>query len=376
MGIKIGEVSELGIESSRVSEFYRNHWKREIALSMPSFYQWQFTESPSDAGSDHCMVAADEDSDELYGVMGLNRRPFFLNGSKSKGAELTTWIVDEKHIGKGIGAKILKEIQNRYDILIGMGISDMALPIYMRSGFRYIKAIPRYVRVFDFDKIEDYAKCTPLAKKLAKQWLSIANQQFSISSLSREKVGLLEDVMSKRFNFFSRDYDHLQWRYSEHPIFEYSQHLIHANGNSKGKGCIVCMRVEKSVKGLNILHVLDCFGDPSDMQATISFINEFCLTNSIHLADFYCTSTSISKYFISSGWFSINDDGCFQFPHLFHPVKLRKPPTTSLIYWSKKDFVGMADIGKLYMTKEDADLDRPTTQTYQNLQKDNLKEKI
>jgi len=367
MSTKIGEVSELGIESDQVSAFYKKHWKREIALSIPSFYQWQFTGSPIDNGIDHCMVAINQDSSELLGVMGLNRRPFLLNGSKLKGAELTTWIVDNAHLGKGIGAKILKEIQNRYDVLIGMGISDMAIPIYMRSGFRYIKAIPRYVKVFDFSKIEGYAAFSPLGKKLAQQWSNVVPQEFKAEALNSEKAELIEGIMKERFNFFTRDYSHLHWRYTKHPIFQYIQNIVYATDNDKGKGCIVCMRIENNIPGLNILHILDFFGDPHDMQAAISFINEFCIKNNIHLADFYCTSTGISSYFISSGWFSTNDDLCFQFPHLFHPIELRKPPTTSLTYWSREDFTQMADIGKLYITKEDADLDRPTVQTYQNL---------
>lgn len=369
MGIKIGEVCELGLESSCVSEFFDRHWKRRIALSIPSFYRWQFTESPSDAGNDHCMVAVDEGSGNLYGVMGLNRRTFILSSSKLNGAELTTWIVDNKHIGKGIGARMLKAIQHRYDALIGMGISEVALQIYMKSGFRYIRAIPRYVRVFNFEKIEPYAEYTTLARKLVKKWMGINNTRFSVGPPRKEDIEMIESLMRNQFNYFTRDYEHLCWRYSKHPVFQYNQYLVRTEGNRDGKGCIVCVRVEKDVKDLSILHVLDCFGDPSDMPAAISFIDQYCISNDVHIADYYCTSTSISKYFISSGWFSINDDACFQFPNRFHPLEFQKPPTTSLIYWSKEKFVDMADIGRLYVTKEDADMDRPTGQTYQNLGK-------
>ncbi len=365
MATIIGDVKELGINNKCVSDFYRFHWERKIALSILPFYRWQFTESPSDAGNDHCMVAVDEGSGKLRGVMGLNRRPFFLNGSMLKGAELTTWIVDDKHIGKGIGAKILINIQSKYDVLIGMGITDMALPVYMRRGFRYIKAIPRYIRVFDFEAIIDYAQHTPLAKKLVKQWLNISNKTpFIAEPISKESIRSLEPLLRKQFNYFSRGCKFLEWRFSKHPVFKYNQYLIYSDGNSTGKGVFVCIRVEESVKNLKILHILDCIGDPLDMKAAISFINDFCTKNGIHLADFYCTSTKVSRHFISSGWFSINDDTCFQFPHLFHPIEFTTPPTTSLTYWSKENFADMAEIGRLYVTKQDADLDRPTVETY------------
>jgi len=367
MAIIIGDVNELGLNSMCVSNFYKGHWKRKTALSNPKFYRWQFTESPSDKGDDHCMVAVDESSGELCGVMGLNRRSFFLNGLLLNGAELTTWVVDNKHFGKGIGAKILKKIQSKYDVLIGMGITDMALSIYMRSDFRYLRSIPRYIRVFEFEKIEEYSQYIPLAKKLIKKWSNFSNNTpFNVEPISEENISSLKPILIKQFNYFSRDHNFLEWRFSKHPIFKYNQYLLYSDGIHKGKGVFVCMRLETSVENLKILHIIDCIGDPLDMPAAISFINDFCIKNGIHVTDFYCTSTKISSYFVSSGWFSINDDTCFQFPHLFHPVEFRTPPSTSLIYWSKDNFVDMSDIGRLYVTKQDADLDRPTLETYQN----------
>ncbi len=94
MSIVVGDVTGLGFHSDQVIKFFSDHWKRKIALSVPSFYKWQFTESPADAGNDHCVVAVDDVTGDLLGVMGLNTRPFFLNQSILKGVEPTTWIVD------------------------------------------------------------------------------------------------------------------------------------------------------------------------------------------------------------------------------------------------------------------------------------------
>jgi len=367
MGIVVGDAKELNVNSKSVCQFYEQYWKRKIALSNHSFYEWQFTGSPSDAGDDHCMLAMDDSSNQLVGVMGLNTRPFYIDGSIVNGAELTTWMVDEKHFGKGVGAKILKKIQGKYDVLIGMGITDAALSVYMRSGFRYIRTIPRYVKVFDFDSVAAHAKHDMLAKKLAKQWSVLGNDvPFESKIADSESIELLQPLIGKQLNFFSRDYKFLEWRYVNHPVFDYQQYVIHSKGG-KGKGVYVALREETSIENLKILHVMDFIGDQSDMPAAISFIHDYCTKNKVHLADFYCTATTISRHFISSGWFSINDDLCFQFPHLFHPMELRIPPTTSLIYWSRDDFLEMSDISRLYITKQDSDLDRPTMDTYEKL---------
>ena len=365
MAIVVGDAKELNVDSKSVCHFYEQHWKRKIALANHSFYEWQFTGSPSDAGDDHCMLAVDDASNQLVGVMGLNTRPFYINGSDVKGAELTTWMVDEKYFGKGVGAKILKKIQSRYDVLIGMGITDSALSIYMRIGFRYIRAIPRYVRVFDFDSVAEHAKYDVLAKKLARQWSVLGNTvPYESKIADSQAIELIQPLIRKQLNFFSRDDKFLEWRYVNHPVFEYQQFVIHSKQN-KGKGVYVALREETSIENLRIVHVMDFIGDSGDMPAAISFIHDYCTNNKIHLADFYCTATKISRYFVGTGWFSINDDNCFQFPHLFHPIELRTPPTTSLIYWSRNNFLEMADTSRLYITKQDADLDRPTMETYE-----------
>jgi hypothetical protein len=40
---------------------------------------------------------------------------------------------------------------------------------------------------------------------------------------------------------------------------------------------------------------------------------------------------------------------------------MRTPPTTSLILWAKDDIGALLDRSRLYVTKGDCDMDRPTT---------------
>jgi len=357
MTIVAGDVTSLGLKSQQVRDFISKHWKKEIAMSVESFYEWQFTGSPADKGDDHCAVAVDEESGRLVGVMGLNKRPFIINGETFKGVEPTTWIVDETQTGKGIGKKMIHFIQSQYDVFLGMG-----------NGFRLLRTIPRFLKVFDLAQIKEYAQHDFLAEKLVEQWIDTGdNTPFKITKMTPDSIQKLEPLLHKQFNMFTRGFEYLDWRFTRHPVFQYEQAII--RGEGPGEGVYVCLRVEDSVENLKILHVVDCAGDARDMPAAISYIHNFCKSNGIQLADFYCTSSSMNRFFVNSGWFSIMDDQCFQFPHLFHPVLLRIPPTTSMIYWSKNNLVDLADIGRLYVTKQDADFDRPTLATYGKMNK-------
>jgi hypothetical protein len=358
MSIQVGAVSELGIDSKSVALFYKDTWQRKIALSDNVFYDWQFRAIPSAPSLDNCVIAFDTDSNKILGVMGLNERRFSLDGEWKQGAELTTWIVAKECQGAGVGPRILEYIQEKYQVLIGMGISAMALPIYMRNGFRYLSAIPRFTKVFDLDAIKDISTQTPLARKLVAAWSTAdASYEFHVAE-GVNGVGALHERVRTRLNLFSRDVEHLAWRYVEHPYFDYKPFMITLPDNESQ--AFVCLREETSVEGLRMLHVLDCFGDEKAMPAALAFVDSYCMDNSFHVVDFYSTSATINKFLLGSGWFSTMDDKFFQMPHLFHPLELRDPPTTSLIYWAKDNFVEMCDFSKLYITKQDADFDRPT----------------
>jgi hypothetical protein len=108
---------------------------------------------------------------------------------------------------------------------------------------------------------------------------------------------------------------------------------------------------------------MDCVGDDVALPGAFTFIDDYCEEEGAHVADFYCTAAHITKHPRSRGWFSTLDDQYFQFPHLFHPVEVRRPATTSLIYWARENLSEMCDFSRLYVTKQDADLDRPVPRT-------------
>mgnify|MGYP001371432225 FL=1 len=141
---------KLHINNEAIRKFYEENWPRKIVLSNAKFYKWQFLDAPDCQSHDHCVVAYNRRDQQIVGVMGLTKRTFFLSGHTVNGAELTTWIVSDHGRRLGAGAKMLLFIKENFSVAVGTGISEMALPVYMRSGFRYIKALPRFIKVINF----------------------------------------------------------------------------------------------------------------------------------------------------------------------------------------------------------------------------------
>jgi hypothetical protein len=360
MAINIGFASDLGVNSELIRNFYETNWMRKIALSDKKFYDWQFIETPGSVSRDNCVIAYDDEKVEVLGVMGLNKREFFLNNRAIYGAELTTWAVCEQALGSGLGAKILGFIQKEFEVLIGMGISEMALPIYMRSGFRYLSSIPRFIKVINFENLKLNSTHTNLAVKLIKQWSGRKANSYYAKEVNSKEYEDLFNSFKVEINLFTRNNIHRLWRFEKHPFFKYKQYLIGKTKDDTSAKSFIAFREESNLKNFKILHVVDLFGEKDCIPSAISFVENYARDNEFDVIDFYCTASSIYRFMLGGGWFSINDDKCFQFPHLFHPIEMRNPPTTSLIYWSKNHLNEIADISKLYITKQDADLDRPT----------------
>ncbi|HEV7372064.1 GNAT family N-acetyltransferase [Arenibaculum sp.] len=359
-GIRAGAACNLGVSPDRVSAFYASHWRRPIALGLESFYLWQFRDAPAADGRDRACVAIDSDG-ALVGVMGLNPRPFILDGEHLAGAELTTWIVSPEARGKGVGKAIMRSLQDSYEVLLGGGITNDAQSIYLTSGFDFIRYLPRFYRIHDVDALVDVGlvECNALGRRLVEQCLG--RPAVARWSVDRVGVDVLADcgtAMMQDFNLFIRDAAHLGWRYADHPVFDYSFHHV-TSPAVPGPGLGLVLR-ETEVAGQRVVHVVDFLGDAALLPSATAFLDEFCRSVGAMAVDVTCVSQRVRAYLRESGWFSAVDEPHLQFAHLFNPPELRTPPTTSLMMWTRSRMRALADHSRLHFAKGDLDLDRPT----------------
>jgi GNAT superfamily N-acetyltransferase len=351
---RVLEVDEAGVGAEQVGTFIAEHWRREVALSIPRFFDWQFRDSPANAGCNRCLVVVDSDG-QLHGFMGITAREFHLDGRRVPGAELTTWVISESLRGLGLGKQIVRRIQSSFEVITGMGISDSALPIYMTHGLKYMRYLPRYVRVFDPDRVAPISKLDSFGERAIRRELNPVRVKFESKAIGFTEAGEFAAPLYRKFNCAVRDSDVLQWRYGDHPYYQYEAHRV----SDAGGDAAVVLRVDAK-RDLHIVHVTDVLGDEARVPAVLAFLDEYCLERSVALADFYCSADPIGHGFWSHGWFSSVDDFYVQVPNWFYPIDMRIPPTTSLILWARTDVGSVIDRSRIYITKGDCDMDRPT----------------
>lgn len=357
----VGSASELGVKVDSIAAFYDAHWNRKIALSLPSFYRWQLLDPPASEGTDHCCVAVDRDG-AILGVMAANPHRFMLSGKSRHAAEMSTWVVSKEARGRGVGQAIMRWLQSRYDVLLGAGISTMAVPLYMLAGYRYIRHIPRYVQIYRTPP-DDFLRLTESGRRMLQQ----PRPPRGTSSLGAKvtPIGLADladfaEWVLRPFNHFVRDRANLVWRYGRHPVFTYDSFSVTAPTGRAAVG----LRLDK-IGGTKIAHIVELFGEEGVLSAAVAFIDDYCREHNVSLADFTGTLGAICSRFLDAGWYSTLDDADVQVVHLFYPVEFRSPPTTSLMLWSRDDMTDLLNYEKLYFTKGDLDLDRPTVSYYE-----------
>lgn len=227
----------------------------------------------------------------------------FLNGLSINGGELTTWMISEKLQGTGMGTKIVQYCQSQYDALTGFGISGASLRVFRRQDFRFIRQIPRFIKVLNFEPLKKYTKYDPLAQDLIDRWAVKKSSKFEIVDISEATLEISNNYLKQNFNHFSRDSTHLTWRYQNHPYFLYKQFVISSSPKNHGTPVFLCLREELSLADFKILHVLDFFGADENIPAAINFLENYAAEHNFDLIDFYCTASSINSHFINFGFF-------------------------------------------------------------------------
>src|SRR5262249_27794644 len=150
---------------------------------------------------------------------GLHPRPFVLAGCPRQGAEMTTWVVSEQARGKGVGRAIMNRLQERFEVLLGAGITAAAIPLYMMAGFRFIRSLPRYVRVYG-ELPSELLRATELGQRLLRRPRE-TRVAYSSAPASAAEVAEIATAALSRMNHFVRDAAQLEWRYRRHPAFVY-----------------------------------------------------------------------------------------------------------------------------------------------------------
>lgn len=348
------EVANTDIDSGSLCKYIEKNWIRQTVLSIVDFFEWLLKYYPAGNGVNRSLVIVNRKTSDMHGFFGITPRRFIVNGNTLSGAELTTWIISEEARGRSFASQMLTHLISNYDFIFAVGgVTAPALDVYKRMGFKHISSIPRFYKIYNLERTRAISNITDLGLKLLSK---INIRVESVPPVEEFNPASSYKNSYERMNCYTRSVADIVWRYIKHPFHKYKIFVINPNSE---KEVFLVLRIEQH-EFIRLCHVIDFYGYEEGFLDALNFIDYHCLNNNVDFADFYCLSSQITKYFWCNGWFSALDDSQVTVPHLFNPLELRNPPTSSIIMHSPKHLIQLCDINRLYITKGDGDLDKPT----------------
>lgn len=204
------------------------------------------------------------------------------------------FIVAETFRGKGIGNAIKLEMLKSFDIpIMSMGISDDALPILIKRGWKQDPLVPVLKRIFTPKNLREsllflFGQKQRLLNifKLHKSH-EYKTRFFECNNIPEEDaiIRLLSRQKNTQKIGVIKNYAYLQWRYAEFPWPEYSALLIKDNFENP-----YCLLIYRFISTTDI-EIVDFVGDEYNCSAISFAITQLRLRH-VNLCSLTCSCSS------------------------------------------------------------------------------------
>lgn len=339
-----------------VREFFARVYRPDYVLAIDErLFRWQF--GGLNGGSARCYhLTLALVGGTIAGCLGYIPVEATMRGRVLRGAWTANWIVAPEHRHLALGPRLMRALVRRHDVVLVAGASPQALEILPRLGFVHFGSLGRHVRVLDRAGLEQLTG-RPSPQSLTREPSpGPPDPSLVVGRVARFDAsidGLWESVWGEGAGT-RRSAAYLNWRYADHPTFEYRLFRASSNGVSSGLGVY---RVE-NVRGtpLRVGRVVELLALEGSEGGLVGAIEDDARREHLVLLDLFCSSQKMAPALNGRGWFT--DDGeTANIPVLFQPVVpgRRKIPFLACLgratpLLSRDDW---------YVTKGDGDQDRP-----------------
>jgi len=359
---------------NEIQRFIDNVWRKNHILARDQqllFWQHRFVDRP---GKLSILMA--EDVSEMVGMLGTIQIGFNDRGRRQPGVMLAIWIAKEEYRNLALGLRLYQRLLDEHYSFIGVfGINDEVTKIYQKMKYAIWGRIPRWARAFSKADLgallaQGGAKYTPEA---INAWLATADSGRSVPSVSGVRIvdwnPLGAEVWNKAWhNNFApylcgtwRDADYLQWRYLNHPRFNYFIRLAEDSSNGDIIGLFVYRLAEIRDRKERVMRIVEFLGSERGTQALAAEVCRVAEERRVAFADFYCTSPRFATSLQSVG-FVCELQQISHLPALFEPLDFSRPALNGAAYVRPELAVDSRcyfEQPDVYFTRSDGDQDRP-----------------
>lgn len=356
---KLGKMirEDINLENnSKLKEFYDRNYRKGYVLGDLKLFNWMFKNNGGFVAtlSNKGTVAAHQGHVPIVFTDGVNDYKGFISAST---------MTDINYRRMGLMSYLREDVQSNYEMAASIGGSPLGVKLYTAMGYKFYGVLKRMVGVVDDSLAKGISKNNEKIKKTVEA-NDIKNpgvkQIARFEEISSELDKLTNDVLRKN-NYFGvkRDWEFLDWRYVEHPYFDYKRFGLWANDELQA---VVVFRHEVVENVGKIIRIVENIGHEDVLRELISSVllkDE--VLEGVAWVDWYCSSQVISDILRPLGFLSSEELNPIIFPHFCSPVDYFKKEYP-FMFWAKNDDLfkkAPTNLEHWYVTKGDGDADRP-----------------
>jgi hypothetical protein len=340
----------------RVQDFFKRVYRPSYRLAWDDeLFRWQFG-ATSAAGSLHIKLALLHD--EIQGCLGYIPVECSIGGRAVAGAWTANWIVDPQHRGRALGPLLLRELTSEFDTVLAVGLTQAASDVYQRLGWSDLGPLQRYVAVLD---VRAAASLTATGTLL---WPGPSSHAPDTTRRGVRHDGPLTDEVDELWDRAHgragagtrRNASFLNWRYTDHPRFEYRAFLCRSSAGDLQ--ALAIYRVETVRDStVRVGRIVEVVATPEWVVPVLAGLVDDAAADGVALLDFLCSSRALAAPLAAIGFLPGDSASAGALPLVFQPVDWSRTSPRFMVFDRKLSQAITPDAW--YVTSGDGDQDRP-----------------
>lgn len=317
-----------------IRDFLRDNWsENHVFVTNRQLFDWQHLETKLDR-INYLLFEVDYQIQALIGYIPYRH---FSASNPTNRIFLAIWKVADNCKIPAAGLHLFRQVKELTgaDFIGAIGISDQALPIYQRLGYKtgrmdhfviFNSEIPGYIALGAPENM-NYSDASPPEK------LDFVSDKNLIEAICRKSNS-------------PKNSEYLINRYSKHPSFVYTPYLYF----QQEKQCVVITR-EIEVGPNKICRIIDGVGDISILAEAASSFNQLAKISRYEYVDLYVTGLDPDEM-KSNGYFVREEYSQTIVPNYFEPFEQKN---VELVFaWNE-----FGKNSQVTLFRGDSDQDRP-----------------
>lgn len=285
-----------------IMRFMDEHWKPgNILATNREFFEWQFL----DGDKLNMFIGVDEDNGKIYGMIGA----IVYSRSTDPDVSGCTWQVI-KSGNPMLGVDLLNDMYSQLNVRYSYaaGLSKKAVRINELMG-NVIVEMDHYYRLADRAEY----KIARVVDKVIPDSKQTGYCLEPIYSAGEMKRIVSEEALAAQI--LSKDYDYIERRYFNHPIYHYDLWKI---VNLEKKSHSVLITREEEVEDRKICKVIDHYGEMEDLGKIAAAVDRLMEEKGYEYVDIYSFGIPVEIY-EQGGFVRCSETDGNIIPNYFHP---------------------------------------------------------